>query len=53
MEIRIKGYSNQIEFQARGIPHCYLDDTIYNLVKDGLVEVFDPTEERKIRKNEF
>lgn len=47
MRIYIRSYCNQIEFQSGGIPHCYLDDTIYNLIKDGLVEIFDPIEEIK------
>ena len=52
MRIYVRSYCNQIEFQSVGIPHCYLDDTIYNLVKDGIIEIFDPMEERK-KENEI
>lgn len=47
MRIYIRSYCNQIEFQSGGIPHCYLDNTLYEMFKDGIIEEFDPLEERK------
>lgn len=57
MRIYIRSYCNQIEsnfymmeVQQGGIPHCYLDNTLYEMFKDGIIEEFDPREER--RQNE-
>lgn len=50
MRIYIRSYCNQIEFQSGGIPHCYLDNTLYELFKDGIIEEFDPLKELKENK---
>ena len=49
MRIYVRSYCNQIEFQSGGIPHCYLDNTLYEMFKDGIIEEFDPIEERKMK----
>lgn len=46
MRIYVRSYCNQIEFQSGGIPHCYLDNTLYEMFKDGIIEEFEPTKER-------
>lgn len=45
MRIYVRSYCNQIEFQIVGIPHCYLDNTLYEMFKDGIIEEFDPLKE--------
>ena len=52
MEIRVKSYCNQIEFQSGGIPHCYLDNTLYEMFKDGIIEEFDTRDKWFDKKEE-
>lgn len=46
MRIYIRSYCNQIEIQSGGIPHCYLDNTLYEMFEDGIIEEFDPIERK-------